>query len=81
MPGLTLAPARPKFDRILAGLADRSAALFSGGRERRRGSGGLTGVIVGVCGPQSLAEGVRKAVGSFDPERRKTIGGIELHEE
>ena len=80
-PGITLSPSRPKLDKILTSCVDRSAALFSGGRERRRGGGGLTGVIVGVCGPTSLAEGVRKAVGAFDPERRKTIGGIELHEE
>ena len=45
------------------------------------GGSGLTGVVVGVCGPLSLAHGVRKAVAEFDPARRKTIGGIELHEE
>ena len=80
-PGITLSPARPKLDRILAGLVDRAAALFSGGYERTRGGSGLTGVVVGVCGPLSLAHGVRKAVAEFDPARRKTIGGIELHEE
>ncbi|KAI1792236.1 incomplete iron reductase [Ganoderma leucocontextum] len=80
-PKLSLSPARPRLGKILSGVVDRSAALFSGGHERRRGGGGLTGVIVGVCGPAGLGVGARKAVGEFDPKRRKTIGGIELHEE
>ncbi|TBU28196.1 incomplete iron reductase [Dichomitus squalens] len=80
-PGLTLSPARPKLGKVLSGVVDRAAALFSGGHERRRGGGGLTGVIVGVCGPAGLGDDVRKAVAGFDPKRRKTIGGIELHEE
>ena len=80
-PGLTLSPARPKLGKVLSGVVDRSAALFSGRHERRRGGGGLTGVIVGVCGPAGLGDDVRRAVAEFDPKRRKTIGGIELHEE
>ena len=80
-PGLTLSPARPKLPQILKGVVNRSAALFSGGRERKRGGGGLTGVIVGVCGPSGLGDEVRKAVAGFDPDSRKRVGGIELHEE
>ncbi|KAI0328757.1 iron reductase [Cubamyces sp. BRFM 1775] len=80
-PGLTLSPARPKLPGILQGVVDRSAALFSGHKERRRGRGGLTGIIVGVCGPMSLGDEVRRAVANFPAERRKAIGGIELHEE
>ncbi|KAI0354067.1 incomplete iron reductase [Trametes cingulata] len=80
-PGLTLSPARPKLPGILQGVVDRSAALFSGHKERRRGGGALTGIIVGVCGPQGLGDEVRKAVANFPPQRRKAVGGIELHEE
>lgn len=80
-PGLTLSPARPKLPNILQGVVNRSSALFSQGRERKRGGGGLTGVIVGVCGPSGLGDEVRKAVAGFDPESRKRCGGIELHEE
>ncbi|KAH9855485.1 iron reductase [Lenzites betulinus] len=80
-PGLTLSPMRPKLPGILSGVVDRSAALFSGGKERRRGGGALTGVIVGVCGPASLGDEVRKAVAEFPAKRRKAVGGIELHEE
>ncbi|KAI0666438.1 iron reductase [Trametes maxima] len=81
-PGLTLSPARPKIPGILAGVVDRSAALFSGYKEkRRRGGSALTGVIVGVCGPMGLGDEVRKAVANFPAPRRKAIGGIEIHEE
>ncbi|KAI8973127.1 incomplete iron reductase [Trametes punicea] len=80
-PGLTLSPARPKIPGILRGVVDRSAALFSGHKERRRGNCPLTGIIVGVCGPQGLGDEVRRAVAGFPPKRRKAVGGIELHEE
>ncbi|KAI0746323.1 incomplete iron reductase [Daedaleopsis nitida] len=80
-PGLTLSPTRPKLPQVLKGVVDRSTALFSGGRERKRGGGGLTGVIVGVCGPSGLGDEVRKAVAGFDADSRKRVGGIELHEE
>ncbi|KAI0362633.1 ARM repeat-containing protein [Trametes cingulata] len=63
------------------GIVDCSAALFSGHKERRRGGGALTGIIVGVCGPQGLGDEVCKAVANFPPQRRKAVGGIELHEE
>ncbi|RPD56546.1 incomplete iron reductase [Lentinus tigrinus ALCF2SS1-7] len=80
-PGLTLSPARPKLGKNLKGVVDRASALFSGGKERSRGHGSLTGVVVGVCGPSGLGDEVRKAVANFDPDNRKRVGGIELHEE
>ena len=80
-PGLTLSPARPKLGKNLKGVVERASALFSGGKERSRGHGNLTGVIVGVCGPSGLGDEVRKAVANFDPDSRKRVGGIELHEE
>lgn len=52
--------------------------LFHGGRENR---GAPAGVLVGVCGPQGLAEDVRKAVRGIEPARRKRAGGVELHDE
>lgn len=39
------------------------------------------GIAVGVCGPLSLAEEVKKVVGSVDGPRRSTVGGLDLHEE
>ncbi|KAI9057357.1 incomplete iron reductase [Trametes sanguinea] len=80
-PGLTLSPARPKLPGILEGVVGRSAALFQGHKERKPRGGPLTGIIVGVCGPQGLGDEVRRAVANFPPKRRKAVGGIELHEE
>ena len=41
-----------------------------------------TDLEVLVAVEQTLqADDVRRAVAEFDPKRRKTIGGIELHEE
>ncbi|OBZ77685.1 Ferric reductase transmembrane component 3 [Grifola frondosa] len=72
-PGLTISAGRPRMQKMLESVVDRSSALFSHGRERRRGTGALTGVIVGVCGPAGLGEDVRRAVGGFDPKRRSTV--------
>ncbi|KAG8991241.1 hypothetical protein FRB90_001424 [Tulasnella sp. 427] len=46
-----------------------------------RGSGGLSGVLVGVCGPRELARSVNEAVARVDEEVRKSVGGVEVEEE
>ncbi|KAI0699751.1 iron reductase [Cerioporus squamosus] len=80
-PGLTLSPARPKLGQNLQSVVDRASASFSGDKGRSSESDGFTGIIVGVCGPGGLGAEVRKAVANFDPDSRKRVGGIELHEE
>ena len=71
--GLTINPGRPRLHKLLEGVADRTAG--SGGMD------GLTGVVVGVCGPPALGSSVEKAVRGLDRQRRSAVGGVELHEE
>ena len=70
--GLTVTPGRPKLQSTLATVVDRATMLFHGGRENR---GAPAGVLVTVCGPQGLAEDVRKAVRGIEPARRRRAGG------
>ena len=76
--GLRVTPGRPKLQSALGGVVDRACHLFHGGHENH---GAPSGVLVTVCGPQGLAEDVRKAVRDLEPERRKRVGGVELHDE
>lgn len=89
--GLRVTPGRPKLQSTLNSVVDRACALFHRGIEdgdRRRGGadgkstgGRPSGVFVTVCGPQGLAEDVRKAVRSVESDRRKRCGGVELFDE
>ncbi|GJF00458.1 hypothetical protein PsYK624_167460, partial [Phanerochaete sordida] len=89
--GLRVTPGRPKLQSTLNSVVDRACALFhrgieDGGRHRGGADGKSTGgrpagVFVTVCGPQGLAEDVRKAVRSVEPDRRKRCGGVELFDE
>ncbi|KAH9944644.1 iron reductase [Amylocystis lapponica] len=75
--GLTLYPGRPHVAARLVDVVDRTLAtppLCESGTRHR-------GVFVGVCGPLSLGESVRRALGDVGAERRKRVGGVELHEE
>ncbi|KAH9918068.1 incomplete iron reductase [Fomitopsis serialis] len=72
--GVTLTPGRPRLQKALEGVVDRTAA--SRGVEDR-----LTGVVVGVCGPMALGEQVGQVVRRLDSERRSAVNGVELHEE
>jgi len=68
--GITLFPGRPKFDKLLdTAVADMLSA------------GGTSGVFVGVCDPVTLAKAIVGAVGTADARVRKSVGGVELHEE
>ncbi|KAG9310137.1 hypothetical protein JVU11DRAFT_9752 [Chiua virens] len=69
-PGITLAPGRPNLNKHLGDVVNATL-----------GSGGCTGVFVGVCGPVSLAGSVSETVRRFDTARRRAVGGVEVHEE
>ena len=69
-PGITLAPGRPKFLKHLDALV---SSTLNGG--------GCSGVFVGVCGPTSLASSVSEIVRCFDPNLKRSVGGVEFHEE
>ncbi|TEB36637.1 hypothetical protein FA13DRAFT_1762022 [Coprinellus micaceus] len=78
-PNLALAPGRPDIKSILSGAIDTGLAY-----NKSVGPGdssGLSGLAVGVCGPQSLGDGVMRAIGEIDGPRRARVGGIEVHEE
>jgi ferric-chelate reductase len=92
--GLRVTPGRPKLQSTLNSVVDRACALFHRGMEgggRGKGApsgpdgksagGRPAGVFVTVCGPQGLAEDVRKAVRAVEPDRRKRAGGVELFDE
>jgi len=70
-PNITLTPGRPRIDTILDNMVDRTCSAV----ER------TSGFFVGACGPVSLGEQVRSAVGRVDSGRRKAVGGVELCEE
>ncbi|KAI0339262.1 hypothetical protein BDW22DRAFT_613990 [Trametopsis cervina] len=76
--GLRVTPGRPKLQSTLNSVVDRACQLFHDGKEDQ---GAPAGVLVTVCGPQGLAEDVRKAVRGVEPERRRRAGGVELHDE
>ncbi|KAG8908964.1 hypothetical protein FRB99_000067 [Tulasnella sp. 403] len=72
--GMEVEPGRPNVSDVLRILVQQTASLA-------RGERGLSGLMVGVCGPPSLAEDVRKAVRTVEATLRKSIGGIEIAEE
>jgi ferric-chelate reductase len=74
--GLSLHVGRPMIGDILESLATRMIT-----DKARTGCDALSGVIVGVCGPTSLGEEVRDAIGCLDVAIAKAVGGVELHEE
>lgn len=93
--GLRVSPGRPKLQNILNSVVDRACALFHRGLEddgRRAKPAGRSadskrtgsrpaGVFVTVCGPQSMAEDLRRVVRSVDPDRRTRAGGVEMFDE
>ena len=85
---LTLHAGRPKLAQTLAGVVDqaRSLSMFNKGYRKSdvkgaTSSSGPSGVIVGVCGPGGLTEDVKRVVSELDPNRRKQVGGVEIHSE
>lgn len=78
-PNLTLSPGRPSVRNILNGAID-SVLQYKAG-VGLKDSIDLSGLVVGICGPQGLGDGVMSAVGEVDNAARASIGGIEVHEE
>ncbi|KAF5381629.1 hypothetical protein D9615_005461 [Tricholomella constricta] len=77
VPGMTLAPGRPKVAKVLEGSLSRAVALGAGVKDEER----VSGMLVGVCGPPGLGDDVSRAVATIEPARRDQVGGIEMHEE
>jgi len=68
--GITLTPGRPNVAKHLDVLVGSTIC-----------GGGCSGVFVGVCGPVSFSRGVCESVRCFDSQLKRSVGGIELHEE
>lgn len=68
-PNIVLAPGRPRISAILEKTIDQVSVSS------------CSGFVVGVCGPVSLGEHVRKAVGELDSDRINAVNGVELCEE
>ncbi|KAL0576626.1 hypothetical protein V5O48_005356 [Marasmius crinis-equi] len=75
---LTLSPGRPKISKIIEGAITKTVAL---GSEEFKEQGRISGLAIGVCGPEEMVEGVFEEVAKVDPTRRDQVGGIEVHEE
>ncbi|KAK7438029.1 hypothetical protein VKT23_018197 [Stygiomarasmius scandens] len=94
---LTLAPGRPKISKHLEQVIEKTLSpvpnggTFDYGARSAMGLSGpgrkdieamkKKGLLVGVCGPVSLADSVFQEVAKVDPTRRDQVGGIEVHEE
>lgn len=77
VPGLSLTPGRPKIDKVLDSVISRAMGLGLGAK----GEEALCGVVVGVCGPVGLSDDASRIIARVDRVKRKSVGGIELHEE
>ncbi|KAF9255562.1 hypothetical protein L218DRAFT_1008440 [Marasmius fiardii PR-910] len=75
---LTLSPGRPKISKIIEGVISKTVAL---GSEEFKERGRISGLGIGVCGPEEMVAGVFEEVEKVDPTRRDQVGGIEVHEE
>lgn len=76
-PSLTLSAGRPRIGKALDTVISKAVGLTKGPKD----SGPITGIIVAVCGPTSLAEDVVKVVSAVEGRRRDAVGGIEIYEE
>jgi ferric-chelate reductase len=70
-PNITLTPGRPNIPVILSNAVVQTCSVTTVPSK----------FVVGVCGPVSLGEQVRKAVGEVDSPTRDAVGGLELCEE
>ncbi|KIM41657.1 hypothetical protein M413DRAFT_409883 [Hebeloma cylindrosporum] len=77
--GLTVTPGKPRLLNFLEHAINHAVTLGHSNPNDEVPS--LTGLVVGVCGPVSMADDVAAAVNGVDAARRDQVGGIELHEE
>ncbi|KAG9018511.1 hypothetical protein FRB93_000214 [Tulasnella sp. JGI-2019a] len=64
-------PGRPRFVEMINELADQTRGLADTVDE-------LSGLVVGMCGPSGLKEGVEEAIRSLPGKTRNRIGGVEV---
>ncbi|KAJ7182699.1 hypothetical protein C8R43DRAFT_10173 [Mycena crocata] len=76
---LSLSPGRPRLANMLENSISRTVKLGAGGRGKDEER--ITGMLVAVCGPTGLADGVAEAISQIEPIRRDQVGGVEVHEE
>ncbi|KIO19017.1 hypothetical protein M407DRAFT_153175 [Tulasnella calospora MUT 4182] len=72
---ISLEPGRPDFKHVVEDFVRWKTNRLA------RGTDGLSGVLVGVCGPGALAHSVREGVDALDDGVRKNVGGVEIEEE
>ncbi|KIO19016.1 hypothetical protein M407DRAFT_153146 [Tulasnella calospora MUT 4182] len=70
-----LEPGRPNFKTAVEDFVKLKTNRLA------RGSDGLSGVLVGICGPGALARSVREGVDALDDDLRRSVGGVEIEEE
>ncbi|EEB91560.1 hypothetical protein MPER_10058 [Moniliophthora perniciosa FA553] len=80
---LSLSPGRPKVESFLEAAVDRAVSTGGKGEAQlnEKDKDGANGLLVGVCGPVGLTDGVFEAIARVDGNRREEVGGIEVHEE
>lgn len=76
--GITVNTGRPRLEHVLDAVMATCVTLGVGTPKDEEF---LSGVVVGVCGPQSLTDNVWKAVDKIDQARKDSVGGIEVHQE
>ncbi|KAJ7705370.1 hypothetical protein B0H17DRAFT_1193059 [Mycena rosella] len=75
---LQMAPGRPRLATMLENSISRTVKLgAAGGKDEER----MSGMLVAVCGPTGLADGVAEAIAKIEPLRRDQVGGVEVHTE
>ncbi|KAG8906458.1 hypothetical protein FRC01_008013 [Tulasnella sp. 417] len=70
-----LEPGRPNFKQVVDDFVKWKTNRLP------RGNEGLSGVLVGVCGPGALARSVRQGVDALGDDARRSVGGVEVEEE
>lgn len=78
-PSIFITPGKPSVSRIVERAVDRAVAM--GNTKNEEGGGVNKGMVVGVCGPTRLADGVVRAVDGVQWERKVGVGGVEVFEE
>lgn len=75
-PELNLVPGRPMVQETLDLIITRFSSMRSAPSFEEP-----SGVAVLVCGPGAMADSVANIVRNISTDRKKSVGGVELHEE